>query len=158
MNTSVNLFGASQSSIDLSQTQENVFDETDNTMVPPMSMPSTQSSSFPSTLPTLERQDSSALTETIVIIRDSSFFPQNNKKKRSSLGAPGGATVNLDQWKGHTVELDLNTTLQIEMHNEIDAFLMNSHLGNEKELTKGTFLNKNSQFYPKIGSFLAKKF
>ena len=138
MNTSINLFGASQSSIDLSQTQESVFDETDNTMVSPATLQSTQNSSFPSTLPTLERQDSSALTETIVIIRDSSFFPQNNKKKRSS---SGGTTVNLDQWRGHTVELDLNTTLQIEMHNEIDAFLMNSHLGNEKELTKGMFLN-----------------
>ena len=154
MNSSINLFGASQSSVDLSQTQETVFDETDNTMISPSAMQSTQNSSFPSTLPTLERQDSSALTETIVIIRDSSFFPQNNKKKRSS---SSGTTVNLDQWRGHTVELDLNTTLQIEMHNEIDAFLMNSHLGNEKELTKGTFSNEKSVIFVKKRLFFFRK-
>ena len=69
MNSSINLFGASQSSVDLSQTQEPVFDETDNAMVSPSTIQSTQNSSFPSTLPTLERQDSSALTETIVLFK-----------------------------------------------------------------------------------------
>lgn len=157
MNSSINLFGASQSSVDLSQTQEPVFDETDNTMVSPSTLQSTQNSSFPSTLPTLERQDSSALTETIVIIRDSSFFPQNNIKKRSSSGGTTVPPVNLDQWRGHTVELDLNTTLQIEMHNEIDAFLMNSHLGNEKELTKGMFSNEQLFYLFGNWSYFTKK-
>ena len=101
----------------------------------------TVTSSLPKRMHSYERQDSNTLNETVLIIRSTSLDDQicidrqpsqNSVFTNTSQSLFGG-----DHWGGPEAEiLGKDHYFEVDMPDDIDAFIITSHLGNEKLLSK----------------------